>query len=1115
MSLKLLFLNLHGMTESKLLALEALLSGSVTDIIVVAETWFLEEKKMRESEYFVEHSLEFRERNHGRKPGGVLLLAAKHLHRKIRAAPELDAVLFTIGGLHIAGVYLPPLSLPDDEVGERLDRFGDPSIVVGDINAKKGVDNPRSRHIARWAIGKDLHWLSPDQEPPTNWDHVLGGAGTVLRYSLIEMDALAVESDHRKALSITLATNLGAKQRRRGPPKRHYAGHRRYDYRRLLHPDLSLRREEEEIVRVGYASQAPWVTGALEFWEEKVLDLQQSASGGDLEALTDLADVIDEYLVHALQKVADKLYTYEKRSGPVPSLHTSDPVQRYKRLNKALDARKSPTIVSPEAGTSVLTGAETRFNALWGVTPTLSPPAPRRQPRRYVPPPNEWVNDLTTRAVRKEIRNYKWDKASGTDGISIVLLKALCSGPLAHHMALAFRLYLRLTCTPRRWNQSLTVLLPKDTDAATCSVMRTRPIAVAPLFRLIFEKLTLPMLQKHPRLKLLPAQTGFQEGKSTAINVALLHADLQDKDVRVVFIDLADCYDRLSYEYQMTVWMARKIEPYLINLMVGLVQRGMSTIVSVAGQLTGMIEKKRGVPQGSVWSPFLYNLAVDQLARNLQRAARDRANASLGMVPRPVGLFADDMTLQATEDEGLDLLVSTVSSWCASSGMKIAWNKCAALGTDRPIVGPMGEEIAVKESTTYLGVPFHVTERGRGVDWAAYYNEVTPRAQRQLRHMMALASTWHPGHRLALVRTYLRPVCEYMAGLFFWTCVKELGLSAKQLAARISRGTLGKLLLDKSRFAPQWKALEEVWSTWLQFVVGSKRAGPGVASMTALERPTVRFMELGVLQWNLLAQQKHCPWLPGALRKLGIAHWAKSKPGPPTEWKRKLHTARRDRLLNAMGDCAGRIESEARTKTGMDRVFTVKDKTLCTSLIRWRQGTWGYKRYTLCVCGAAFNLSHFKGCSQVSPPPSAFGLERHLKADVIPEARLKEVLASWEQQLAETPDQRADESQFRPSQKQKRASKRQGGKSKRKTRKICTRSATRAVTRSLDETHVGEEEEEELEERHNNITLAGPQPPSALSQESLMDEFDTASEAYSDIYPRNDVQLGPDTQDFG
>lgn len=190
MSLKLLFMNLHGMTESKLSALEALLTESVADVIVAAETWFLEEIKMRESEYFVKHSLCFREQNRGRKPGGVLLLAAKHLHRGIRASRELDAVLFTVGGLHIASVYLPPISLPD-EVGIRLDRFGDPSVVVGGIDAKKGVDNPRSRHIGPWAMGKDLHWFSPDQEPPTKWDHVFMVAGTVLRYSLIETDAVA------------------------------------------------------------------------------------------------------------------------------------------------------------------------------------------------------------------------------------------------------------------------------------------------------------------------------------------------------------------------------------------------------------------------------------------------------------------------------------------------------------------------------------------------------------------------------------------------------------------------------------------------------------------------------------------------------------------------------------------------------------------------------------------------------------------------------------------------------------------------------------------------------------------------------------------------------------
>ena len=516
----------------------------------------------------------------------------------------------------------------------------------------------------------------------------------------------------------------------------------------------------------------------------------------------------------------------------------------------------------------------------------------------------------------------------------------------------------------------------------------------------------------------------------------------------------------------------------------------------------------------------MYNLAADQLARKLKTMASKRANADLGMVPRPVGMFADDMALQAIADRGLDVLVAAVGAWCDAAGMQIAWGKCAALGADRPIVGPNGEEIAVKASTTYLGVPFRVTETERGVDWAAYYDALVPRARRHLRYMKTLAQTWHPGHRLALVRTYLRPVTEYMAGLFFWSSLKGLaddtGRTTKQLAGFSKRGTLPNLLLEDSRYAAQWKALDELAKEWLQFVVASQRAGPSVASMTAIERPTVRYQDLGVLQWNALAQFKEneAPGLPAAMRAMGMTHWAKEKPASPPEWKRKLLLERRRRLQNDMGDCASRIEHEARTQTGLDRVFTLKDAGLCTSLIRWRQGTWGYKRYTLCVCGAPFDLRHFKACQSVQPPPSAFGIERHLKAKKIPEARLKDVLDKWEQQLSAVPNQAADDSQYRASSKRKRSSNISSNMTAPKKRKKAKQPGSRRVTRSLTsaldaEMHI---------EQQSSTPVAGPPPsfsPPPL-EAVTSDEFDTASEAsVSDKNEFIDVNSFSDVDDFG
>ena len=296
-----------------------------------------------------------------------------------------------------------------------------------------------------------------------------------------------------------------------------------------------------------------------------------------MEALTDIADEAEAVLVAPLQEIADRLYRFRFTRFGSSTRHASDPTARYARIASQVAGHRRPTLVTDDPTRTVMDCVERRFTDLWtdSADATNAPPETSqykpRQPR-YAPPPAEWVDRITTRMVRDCMAAYDWRTASGTDGLSIVFLKALSPSAFAHHLSGLFRILLRLTSIPRRWNESLTILLPKD-SGRTCAAARTRPITMTPMFRRMFEKVTLPFLEDHPQLQLLPAQTGFQKHKSTAINITLLQADLQDKEVRTVLIDMADCYDRLSFAYQLKVWKQRKLEPYLITLMTSLVHR--------------------------------------------------------------------------------------------------------------------------------------------------------------------------------------------------------------------------------------------------------------------------------------------------------------------------------------------------------------------------------------------------------------------------------------------------------------------------------------------------------------------------------------------------------------
>lgn len=171
--------------------------------------------------------------------------------------------------------------------------------------------------------------------------------------------------------------------------------------------------------------------------------------------------------------------------------------------------------------------------------------------------------------------------------------------------------------------------------------------------------------------------------------------------------------------------------------------------------------------------------------------------------------------------------------------------------------------------------------------------------------------------------------------------------------------------------------------------------------------------------WNQLRGITSVPGLPTALNRIGIKFWGTEPPGSSAAWKERLRKERIARLQKIYGPCAERVTVDARSSSGVDRVFSVRCADLCMSLLRWRQGKWGFKRFMLCVCGVAYNFGHFRSCEQVDPRVSAVGLERLLTATHLNERYIRQLLTIWEAQLAATEGQTADESQLRPSTKKR------------------------------------------------------------------------------------------------
>ena len=167
-------------------------------------------------------------------------------------------------------------------------------------------------------------------------------------------------------------------------------------------------------------------------------------------------------------------------------------------------------------------------------------------------------------------------------------------------------------------------------------------------------------LQQYVNRELPGVQAGFRKGRGTRDQIANIHWIIKkarefQKNIYFCFIDYAKAFDCVDHNKLWKILKEMEIPDHLTCLLRNL-YAGQEATVRTEHETTGWFQIGKGVCQGCILSPCLFNLYAEYIMRN---AGLDEAQARIKISGRNINnlRYADDTTLMAESKELKSLLM--------------------------------------------------------------------------------------------------------------------------------------------------------------------------------------------------------------------------------------------------------------------------------------------------------------------------------------------------------------------------------------------------------------------------------------------------------------------------
>jgi len=310
------------------------------------------------------------------------------------------------------------------------------------------------------------------------------------------------------------------------------------------------------------------------------------------------------------------------------------------------------------------------------------------------------LSQLTEEETLMALEKIKVRKAPGSDCIPNNILK-IASPIIYKPLCNIFNTIIDTKRFPTQWKLADICVIPKSKPI---SIEKLRPISLLPTVSKVFERLLLDKLQPLIFPHIRNDQHGFMPKSSTTTCLLQLHntiTTLLDKPslaaVTIISFDLRRAFDSIPHDllieklsHILPFSTCQLLEDYLSNR---------SQQVKIDNCRSPPLPILSGVPQGSILSPILFNLFINDLSFPSHSYLYKYADDTTLVLPHFIN--------STSGDEDISNMIDVMKHWCTNNRLTLNTSKTQVMTIQKSRIFPTS--ITSSPRIKILGVTFSKT----------------------------------------------------------------------------------------------------------------------------------------------------------------------------------------------------------------------------------------------------------------------------------------------------------------------------------------------------------------------------------------------------------------------